>query len=226
MLHFSTSKEVKVDRGDPKRFNLVQRKVDKAQKVAPSIREDLNKQLSHFDDLGHVNIFENKRLSPDTVVKEIDSSFESFFHQRPYNQHNFNFYLQVLAQQEHPDLAMKAFDRMIAMQIQPNDETFTQLMLAHAKRKMLAKVLELEKTASETYGIPPSQNRLNSIILAYSKTGQPWKAEALIEEMREKLGMQPDVVCYTTLIHGYARANKLDKCWELYKECSERRQPG
>jgi pentatricopeptide repeat protein len=31
----------------------------------------------------------------------------------------------VLAQQENPDFAMKAFDRMIAMQIKPNDETFT-----------------------------------------------------------------------------------------------------
>jgi hypothetical protein len=51
---------------------------------------------------------------------------------------------------------MKAFDRMIAMQIKPNDETFTQLMLVHAKRKMLSKVLELEKTASETYGLAPS----------------------------------------------------------------------
>jgi pentatricopeptide repeat protein len=43
---------------------------------------------------------------------------------------------------------MKAFERMLAMKIDPSDETFTQLMLAHAKRKMLAKVLELEKTAS------------------------------------------------------------------------------
>jgi len=40
---FHFSKPVKIDRGDPKRFNLVQRKVDKAQKISPSIREDLNK---------------------------------------------------------------------------------------------------------------------------------------------------------------------------------------
>lgn len=48
----------------------------------------------------------------------------------------------------------------------------------------------------------------------------------MIEEMREKMGMQPDVVCYTTLIHGYARINKLEKCWELYQQCFEKRQPG
>lgn len=160
------------------------------------------------------------------ALKEIDSSFESFFYQRPYTHSNFNFYLQVLAQQEEPELAMKAFDRMLALKIKPDDETFTHLMLAHAKRKQVDKVLELNKIANETYGINPSQNRLNSIILAYAKTNEPWKAEALINEMREKLGLQPDVVCYTTLIHGYAKVNKINKCWELYKECSEKRNPG
>ena len=84
---------------------------------------------------------------------------------------------------------MKAFEKMRAMQIEPTDETFTQLMLAHAKQRHIEKVLELDRMATETYKINPSMNRLNSIILAYTKTGEPWKGEALIEEMREKLGM-------------------------------------
>jgi len=36
------SKDIKIDRGDPKKFNLVQRKVNKAEKMSPTIREDLN----------------------------------------------------------------------------------------------------------------------------------------------------------------------------------------
>jgi PPR repeat/Pentatricopeptide repeat domain len=174
--------------------------------MSPSLREDLNKQLTHFDELGE-NMFENKTVAPDVVMKQIDTSFESFFYQRAYNQHNFNFYLQVLAQQEKPELAMKAFERMRAMSIAPTDETFTHLMLVHAKQRQIDKVLELDKLATETYKINPSMNRLNSVILAYTKIGEPWKGEALIQEMREKMGMQPDVVCYTTLIHGYARLN-------------------
>ena len=39
-----------------------------------------NKKLTHFDELNQVNIFENKSVSPDAVVKQIDPSFESFFH--------------------------------------------------------------------------------------------------------------------------------------------------
>jgi len=40
--------------------------------------------------------------------------------------------------------------------------------------------------------------------------------------MREKLGVQPDTVSYTTLIQGYKQLNDLDKCWELFEECQQR----
>lgn len=40
------------------------------------------------------------------------------------------------------------------------------------------------------------------------------------------MGMEPDVVCYTALIHGYNKVGNIDKCWELFEECSERRKPG
>ena len=77
---FATSKGVKIDRGDPNRFNLVQRKVDKAQKMSPTLREDLNKQLSNFDELGHHNLFDDKKVGPDDAIKTIDTNFESFFY--------------------------------------------------------------------------------------------------------------------------------------------------
>lgn len=46
-------------------------------------------------------------------------------------------------------------------------------MLAHAKKGMLDRVLELEKEAAQKYKILPSVHRLNSVILAYVKTGNP-----------------------------------------------------
>jgi len=67
---------------------------------------------------------------------------------------------------------------------------------------------------------------MTSIIMAYARTGSPENAELLINEMREEMGLQPDVVCYTALIDGYFKKNKIDRCWELYDECSEKRLPG
>ena len=44
--------------------------------------------------------------------------------------------------------------------------------------------------------------------------------------MRENMGLIPDVVCYTTLIDGYAKAENFERCWEIYQECMERDKPG
>jgi len=95
---------------------------------------------------------------------------------------------------------MNAFDKMLTLGIKPSDQVFTQLMLAFAKTKNLQKVLELEDQARNKYGILPSVHRLNSVLLAYAKVGKVNEAEHFVKEMREVLGVQPDVVSYTTLI--------------------------
>ena len=40
------------------------------------------------------------------------------------------------------------------------------------------------------------------------------------------MGMEPDVVCYTTLIDGYNKKGNLEKVWQIYKECDEHLRPG
>lgn len=60
---------------------------------------------------------------------------------------------------------------------------------------------------------------MNTVLLAYCRVGELWKAEDLLREMREKQGMTPDVVCYTTLIDGYAKIDNFARCWEIYAEC-------
>lgn len=95
-------------------------------------------------------------------------------------------------------------------------------MLAYAKTKDLEKVLELNEEAASIHGLKvPSLPRMNSILLAYTKCGQPEQGEKLIREMRED-GLEPDVVCYTTLIDGYYKKGNIPKCWELYEDCRHR----
>ena len=67
---------------------------------------------------------------------------------------------------------------------------------------------------------------MNSILLAYTRCGQPEQGERLIREMRRDMGMEPDVVCYTTLIDGYFKKGNIKKCWELFEQCSTRQEPG
>jgi len=42
----------------------------------------------------------------------MDSSLEGFFYQRKYNLKNFNFLLQILAEQRKADEALKALEKM------------------------------------------------------------------------------------------------------------------
>lgn len=83
-------------------------------------------------------------------------------------------------------------------------------------------MLELHQQASSVHKLAPSVNRMNTVLLAYCRTGQLQKAEHLIRDMRENMGLVPDVVCYTTLIDGYAKQDNLDRCWEIYHECMQK----
>lgn len=135
-------------------------------------------------------------------------------------------YMQVCAQQYKPELAHKAFDRMLSLGIQPTDHIYTQLQQAYAKTRNLEKVLELHEEARVKYGIEPSVNRMNTLIVAYCRTGKLLEAEDLMRDMRENMGLIPDVVCYTSLIDGHAKAENFERCWEIYQECMEKELDG
>ena len=107
-----------------KQYNLVKRKVDKELKVAPQIKEELDKQLPKFDELVE-SVTKSNYVPPDRVLKEMDANFESFFFKRAYSERNFGFYIQICAQQYKPEEAMKAFKRMVALKIKPTDTTYT-----------------------------------------------------------------------------------------------------
>ena len=93
-------------------------------------------------------------------------------------------------------------------------------MLAYAKTSNLEKVLELESKASKDFGILPSVHRLNSVLLAYVKVGKINESENFIKDMKDVMGVLPDVVSYTTLIQGYKNANNLERCWEIFDQCN------
>ena len=87
-------------------------------------------------------------------------------------------------------------------------------------------MLALHDEAERKHGLAPSINRMGSVLLAYCRVGKLQEAEALMREMREQMGLIPDVVCYTTLIDGYAKAEQFERCWEIYQECMEKEHEG
>ena len=64
------------------------------------------------------------------------------------------------------------------------------------------------------------------MLMAYCRNGKLQEAEDLLRDMRENMGFEPDVVCYSTLIDGYAKLDNFERCWEIYHECMQRDKPG
>jgi len=62
---------------------------------------------------------------------------------------------------------------MLSLGIEPTDHTYTQLMLAHAKKGKVSECLKLEEQAKQMHKIDPSVHRLNSIVLAYVNQNKP-----------------------------------------------------
>ena len=64
---------------------------------------------------------------------------------------------------------MEAFKKMETLGIKPNDQTFNQLMLVHAKNRDIEMVEKINEEAIKKYGLITNLHRYNAIILAYAK---------------------------------------------------------
>ncbi len=74
--------------------------------MAKEIKKELDRRIPEFDDKVQLSMNDpmmQPKMTPNEFMKNIDTSFESFFYQRDYSLKNFNFYLQVLAQQHKCD---------------------------------------------------------------------------------------------------------------------------
>jgi len=50
----------------------------------------------------------------------------------------------------------------------------------------------------------------NSLILCYTRRHEPEEAMKILREMKNE-GLQPDIVCYTTVINAFKNAKNLKK---------------
>jgi pentatricopeptide repeat protein len=186
--------------------------------ISPTIREEIKNMSSFLSDkesLFYDNVME--KADAHNYMKMLDSTFEGFFFKREFTLKNFNYYLQVLTRQNKIPQAEEAFKKMQELGIIPDIETYTHLLTIHAKNKDIENSEKIFEIISSKF--IPNKMVYNSLLLAYVKNKKLNEGEAIIREMKEK-GLKPDIVCYTTLIHGFNKVGNYDKCWELYHEAS------
>lgn len=187
-------------------------------KLSPQVKEalknDLEKHLATRDPT-KMTLVDPESIRIQDVYKLMDTSLEGFFYKREYNLANFNFLLQVLAEQKKFDEALKAFEKMKTLNIYPNQITYVQLLTACSKAKDAQKAEEIFLEAKNNPRIGVSIQMYNSLMLCYTRRHEPEMALKILDEMIKE-GIKPDIVCYTTVINAFKNTKNLKKCWELY----------
>jgi pentatricopeptide repeat protein len=148
-------------------------------------------------------------------MKHLDSSFEGFFFKREYNLKNFNYFLQVLVRQNKSDILEEVLNKMEEIGIKPDLISYNQVLTGYAKAKDIEKCEKIFEIIKSKF--TPDNSVYNSLLLAYAKNRKTSEALAIFKEMKDE-GLEPDIVCYTTLIHAFNLAKNYDKCWQLYTE--------
>ena len=184
--------------------------------VSPDIKKEIDSTIKIFSELEKEPTPVSK-IDAYYYMKSVDSTFESFFHNREFNLKNFNYYMQVLSSQYKNKEMEEIIEKMSDMGIHPNSSTYVILMGVYAKLKDIKeceRIFSIIKKRTNKVNI----YTYNTLLLCYAKNGLINESEAIINEMKTK-GLNPDTACYTTLIHAYKKCGKIYKCWEIYETC-------
>lgn len=219
IYNFSTKnkKNIKRSKSGKKISILTQNKIIEKNEISKEMRDQISTQLMNLQ----IEPFQKNVLNEadaHNYMKHLDSSFEGFFFKREYNLKNFNYYLQVLIRQHKVDECELTIKKMEEIGIQPNLESYNQLLTGYAKNKDIEQCERIFGIIKSKF--TPDNSVYNSLLLAYAKNKKTSQSLAIMKEMTQE-GLKPDVVCYTTLIHAFKLAKQYDMCWNYYYEaCS------
>ena len=96
------------------------------------------------------------------------------------------------------------------MGIEPNEQTYNQLLTACSKTQNAVMAEKIFKEVDQNPNMEVGIHMYNSLMLCYTRRHEPEMAHAILRELKEK-GMQPDQVIYTTVINAYKNAKNIDK---------------
>lgn len=114
-----------------------------------------NKELMEFkQELAKKEPIKSDRLYEEyhyrDVYKRINTQMESFFYERPYTLDNFNFLLNLVAEQAQPDAGKRIEEivhKMGIMGIKPDDKSYNYMIKASGNIKDVAQAEKYFKEA-------------------------------------------------------------------------------
>ncbi|AEE76973.1 unnamed protein product [Arabidopsis thaliana] len=124
----------------------------------------------------------------------------------------YNSMIVVYSRGKNPDEVLRLYDQMIAEKIQPDSSTFTMTIKACLSGLVLEKG-EAVWCKAVDFGYKNDVFVCSSVLNLYMKCGKMDEAEVLFGKMAKR-----DVICWTTMVTGFAQAGKSLKAVEFYRE--------
>ncbi|XP_072972394.1 pentatricopeptide repeat-containing protein At1g74900, mitochondrial [Typha angustifolia] len=132
----------------------------------------------------------------------------------------FNTLLDVLCKSRRVEKATSIF-KALRSRLPPDAVTYNVIADGWCRLKKTSKALEVFKEMVES-GIEPTMNTYNIILKGFFRAGQVKQAWEFFTEMKKrgkKEGIcRPDVVSYTTVVHGLGLDGQLDKARKVFDE--------
>ncbi|KAL1208381.1 putative pentatricopeptide repeat-containing protein [Cardamine amara subsp. amara] len=123
----------------------------------------------------------------------------------------YNSMIVAYSRGNNPDAVLRLYDQMIAERVQPDSSTFTMTIKACLSGMVLEKGEAVWSKAVE-FGYKNDVFVCSSVLNLYMKCGKMNEAEVLFRKM-----MKRDVICWTTMVTGFAQAGKSLKAVEFYR---------
>ncbi|KAK1618890.1 hypothetical protein QYE76_024407 [Lolium multiflorum] len=174
----------------------------------------------------YVNIlfdrFAASQRRPDVAVRLFLSLHRS--HRVAQDLPLFNSLLDALAKSRHAAKAASLV-RALGARFPPDVVTYNTLADGWCRLKDTSRALDLLRQMAES-GIAPTKTTYNIILKGFFRAGQTQHAWNFFLQMKKRGSKddscsKPDIVSYTTVIHGLGLAGQLDKARKLFDEMSK-----